>query len=108
MLTCGDPRVIQVCLDGLENILKVGESDSANGNQMTNFIEMADGVEKIHNLQMHENTEIYKKAYNIIDTYFSDDADGDGIDALGPQVDASGNYVFTDAGAVPQGGFTFN
>lgn len=75
LLTSGDSRVIQVALDGLENILKVGEMDrnvTGDGvNKMAEYIEVADGSDKIHQLQMHDNQEIYKKAYNIIDKYFN-------------------------------------
>ena len=87
LLTCGDPRVIQVSLDGLENILKVGEMDRAakgeENNGMALFIEMADGLDKIHQLQLHENQDIYNKAYGIIDKYFGGDED-EGIEGDGP------------------------
>lgn len=109
LLNCGDPRVIQVSLDGLENILKVGEMDKQGQtqNQMAMFIEMADGVDKIHQLQMHENAEIYKKAYNIIDKYFSEEEDE--VAGLEPEVDASGQFAFSGGEMnVPQGGFQFN
>ncbi|TXG70244.1 hypothetical protein EZV62_005179 [Acer yangbiense] len=32
LLICPDPRIVTVCLEGLENILKVGESDKSLGN----------------------------------------------------------------------------
>lgn len=64
LLVSMDNKIIQVALDGLENILKVGESDK-DANNGTNpyalYIEEAGGMLAIHNLQTHENNEIYKK-----------------------------------------------
>ena len=60
-------------LDGLENILKVGESDkelTGGANQYALFVEEAGGMLSIHNLQHHENLEIYKKCFHLMDTYF--------------------------------------
>lgn len=71
-----DNKIIQVALDGLENILKVGESDKeANGgtNLYAQFVEEAGGMITIHNLQHHENLEIYKKCFYIMDKYFPED-----------------------------------
>ena len=59
-----DNKIIQVALDGLENILKVGDMDKGmnNGtNPYALYIEEAGGMLAIHNLQTHENNEIYKK-----------------------------------------------
>ncbi|GAB7345647.1 hypothetical protein MBLNU457_3937t1 [Dothideomycetes sp. NU457] len=81
LLTCPDNKIIQVALDGLENILKVGDMDkeAAEGtgeaavNRYALFIEECGGMEKIHDCQNNSNEEIYMKAYNIIEKYFSDD-----------------------------------
>ncbi|KAK7204830.1 armadillo-type protein [Myxozyma melibiosi] len=76
LLTCMDNKIIQVALDGLENILKVGDEDKDmnNGvNLYAVYIEEAGGMEKIHATQQNENEEIYMKAYNIIDKYFSEE-----------------------------------
>ena len=70
-----DNKIIQVALDGLENILRVGEADRGDPpqlgiiNKYALFIEEASGMEKIHECQQNANQEIYKKAYTIIDTY---------------------------------------
>jgi importin subunit alpha-1 len=73
LLQSMDNKIIQVALDGLENILKVGEIDKeAAGpggvNQYAQFIEEAGGMVSIHNLQHHENLEIYKKCFYIMDS----------------------------------------
>jgi hypothetical protein len=59
----------------LENILKIGEMDKEMAgagavNQYAVFIEEAGGMVAIHNLQHHENLEIYKKCFYIMDKYF--------------------------------------
>ena len=70
-----DNKIIQVALDGLENILRVGEADRGippllgSINKYALFIEEANGMEKIHECQQNANQEIYKKAYHIIETY---------------------------------------
>lgn len=80
LLACPDNKIIQVALDGLENILKVGEMDkeaSGEGAEAINryalFIEECQGMEKIHDCQTNANEEIYMKAYSMIEKYFSDD-----------------------------------
>ncbi|KAH6563806.1 hypothetical protein BASA50_004518 [Batrachochytrium salamandrivorans] len=109
LLTCPDNKIIQVALDGIDNILKVGEMDEQEHhgvNQMAVFIEEAGGMEKIHELQMHENTEIYRKAYSIIDKYFNEENDESA--AIAPEVDQStGTFAFPSQVDVPQGGFHF-
>ncbi|KAF9580722.1 Importin alpha subunit (Karyopherin alpha subunit) (Serine-rich RNA polymerase I suppressor protein) [Lunasporangiospora selenospora] len=109
ILICMDNKIIQVALDGLENILKVGEIEKeATGglNQYSIYIEECGGMEKINNLQSHDNIDIYKKAYGIIDKYFAEQDDGD--TGLGPQLDSqTGNFAFNPA-AAPQEGFNFD
>ena len=80
LLQCPDNKIIQVALDGLENILKVGDMDKEapdspdpNVNHYALFIEEAGGMEKIHDCQNNINEEIYMKAFNIIGKYFSDE-----------------------------------
>ncbi len=106
LLSSADNKVIQVALDALDNILRVGEMELINGaNQMALTIEVAEGLEKINNLQFHDNEEIYKKAYHIIDKYFSNEDEETG---LAPEVDEAGQFTFAQEQMnVPQGGFTF-
>jgi hypothetical protein len=74
LLNSMDNRIIQVSLDALENILKVGEIDRARStsgqNDYAYLIEECGGMEKIHNAQQNANQEIYQKAYSIIETYY--------------------------------------
>uniref|UniRef100_A0ABI7WUW3 Importin subunit alpha n=1 Tax=Felis catus TaxID=9685 RepID=A0ABI7WUW3_FELCA len=75
LLTVKDAQVVQVVLDGLSNILKMAEDEAET---IANLIEECGGLEKIEQLQNHENEDIYKLAYEIIDQFFSsDDIDED-------------------------------
>ncbi|KAJ2141112.1 Importin subunit alpha-1, partial [Coemansia sp. RSA 637] len=77
-------------------------------NQYALFIEEAGGMDKIHNLQLHDNIEIYKKAYSIIDKYFSEEGEEDEDSELMPGVDQqTGQFNFEGDVSVPQGGFNF-
>lgn len=51
-------------------MLKMAESHVQD---VANLIEECDGLEKIEKLQNHENVEIYKLAYEIIEQHFSDE-----------------------------------
>ncbi|EME85735.1 uncharacterized protein MYCFIDRAFT_52824 [Pseudocercospora fijiensis CIRAD86] len=102
LLACPDNKIIQVALDGLENILKVGDMDkeAQDGsseppvNRFALFIEDCGGMEKIHDCQNNSNEEIYMKAYNIIEKYFSDE-DGDAdVNDLAPPQGQDGQFGF--------------
>ncbi|KAK9733759.1 hypothetical protein RND81_04G090500 [Saponaria officinalis] len=106
LLSCPDPRVVTVCLEGLENILKVGEAEKNLGttggvNVFAQAIEEADGLEKIENLQSHDNNEIYEKVVKLLETYWVEEDE----EAL-PAADGSQDG-FQLGGDVPQGGFNF-
>lgn len=113
LLACPDNKIIQVALDGLENILKVGEMDKeanagaadSNVNRYALFIEEAGGMEKIHDCQNNANEEIYMKAYNIIEKYFSDeDEAGADIEEVAPTANAQGYQLNAQQ---PSGQFNF-
>ncbi|KAG4176944.1 hypothetical protein ERO13_A11G276632v2 [Gossypium hirsutum] len=70
-----DLEVVTVCLQGLENIIKVEEADKNMGiiggvNLYAQMIDAAEGREKIEYLHYHDNTEIYKKAVEVLETYW--------------------------------------
>ncbi|KAI8835923.1 armadillo-type protein [Chytridium lagenaria] len=100
ILEVNDSKIIQVALDGLENILKIGEMDRpvhGGENYFARFIEEANGVDRIYNLQSHENSEIYKKSYGIISTYFGDEED----ENVGAGMNANtGTFTFPMDGAL--------
>ncbi|KAI9022238.1 armadillo-type protein [Phycomyces nitens] len=111
-----DNKIAQVCLDGLDNILKVGEMERANDpeghNRYALYIEECGGIEAIHQMQGHENTDVYKKAYNIIDRYFGDDEVGEEMVAdqgfhQQQQQQQQQQFSFQTDAHAPQGGFQF-
>ncbi|KRZ78943.1 Importin subunit alpha-4, partial [Trichinella papuae] len=71
-LNSRDVQVVQVILDGLNNILKMAGDEVE---VITQQIEDCGGLDHIETLQTHENEEIYKLAYEILDKYFTDDED---------------------------------
>lgn len=110
ILTSMDNKIILVALDGLDNILKVGDMEKVNTmdgiNPYSVMIEEYGGVEYIHSLQHHDNIDIYKKSYQLIDKYFNDD-EADNQDAeMFPQATNDGQFTFQQEQA-PQGGFNF-
>ena len=112
LLKCMDNKIIQVALDGLENILKIGEQDKeALGpgatNQYAMYIEECGGMVAIHALQNHENFDIYKKCFYIMDKYFPDDEEDQDTGIEAPQVNDTGAFAFPSSVAAPQTGFQF-
>ncbi|KAI8385011.1 armadillo-type protein [Radiomyces spectabilis] len=108
MLTSLDNKIIVVVLDGLDSILKAGELEKMNTldglNPYALLVEECGGVDYIHGLQSHENGEIYKKAYQLIDKYFSD-RDDEQDENMQPVVDTT-SFSFQQI-ETPQGGFNF-
>lgn len=103
LLTVKDAQVVQVVLDGLSNILKMAEDEAET---IANLIEECGGLEKIEQLQNHENEDIYKLAYEIIDQFFStDDIDEDA--SLVPEAIQGGTFGFNSSANVPTEGFQF-
>jgi len=78
LLVCPDSRIVAVCLEVLENFLKVGEAEKNFGNTgdvnlYAQMIDNNEGLEKIEHLRSHDNSEIYEKAVNILETYWLED-----------------------------------
>uniref|UniRef100_A0A8C8FNM9 Importin subunit alpha n=1 Tax=Oncorhynchus tshawytscha TaxID=74940 RepID=A0A8C8FNM9_ONCTS len=93
LLSVKDSQVVQVVLDGLKNVPHYGRDEAST---IAEIIEECGGLEKIENLQQHENEDIYKLAFEIIDQYFS----GDDIDedpSLIPEATQGGTFNFDPA-----------
>lgn len=95
LLTVNDAKIVSIALEGLENILKVGDSESketGTHNLMATYIAEAEGLTKIEELQQHENNEIYDKCIKILETYFGVE-DEEEMVGLAPEM-AEGGTTF--------------
>uniref|UniRef100_A0A8C9WUY7 Importin subunit alpha n=1 Tax=Scleropages formosus TaxID=113540 RepID=A0A8C9WUY7_SCLFO len=103
LLSVKDSQVVQVVLDGLKNILIMAGEEAST---IAEIIEECGGLEKIESLQQHENEDIYKLAFEIIDQYFS----GDDIDedpSLIPEATQGGTFNFDPASSLQTKKFKF-
>jgi len=106
LLDAKDSRIITVALEGLENILRVGQEEAQKSGQPVSeygqIIDQEGGLDKIEQLQNHQMNEIYEKAMKIIQKYFGFEDDDS---ALAPQTNNQQQFDF--AVNAPQGGFNF-
>ncbi|XP_030344951.1 importin subunit alpha-6 isoform X8 [Strigops habroptila] len=106
LLTVMDSKIVQVALNGLENILRLGEQESKQNGMGVNpycaLIEEAYGLDKIEFLQRHENQEIYQKAFELIEHYFGVEEEDSSI---APQVDESQQQFVFQQQEAPMEGF---
>ncbi|KAL3777238.1 hypothetical protein ACHAWO_006770 [Cyclotella atomus] len=103
LLTVNDAKIVTIALEGLENILKVGEDESKTTgahNEMATYIAEAEGLNKIEELQHHSNNDIYEKCVKILETYFGVDEEEE-MTGIAPTVDEGGNAF---AFSAPLGG----
>lgn len=100
LLSCKDTQVIQVVLDGIHSMLKLAGSQVE---QLANMIEECLGLDKIEALQNHENVEIYKLAFDIIEQYFSEDPDDTNLEP--PVVEST--FEFDQTTSIPSEGYKF-
>jgi HEAT repeat protein len=103
-LSCFDEATISICLDGLENILKLGSDVKifGNVNPFVQTIEECNGTAYLNNLVNHQNAGIYEKASSILDYFDNDDEVEDDI-----QPEVNQNQFGFGAGVNFQGGFKF-
>ena len=72
LLELNDEKTVCVVMDGLMNILSTA-AQQGEAEQICQMIEECDGLDKIENLQTHENEQVYKKALAIITTFFAEE-----------------------------------
>lgn len=108
LLNVHDARIVSVALEGLENILRVGQKEKdtcgAEYNDYARAIEAVGGLDKIESLQQHSNQEVYEKAVRILEVFFMADEEEE-IDGVVPD-NAGSQFGFGLSGA-PDGGFHF-
>ncbi|KAL1312926.1 hypothetical protein HN51_039503 [Arachis hypogaea] len=112
LLTCPDPRIVTVCLEGLDNILKVGEADKEMGhnggiNIFAQMVDECEGLDKIENLQTHDNNEIYERAVKILERYWAEDELEVEQSQNGGDGTQQGFSFGTNHPTLPPGGFNF-
>ncbi|XP_012505582.1 PREDICTED: importin subunit alpha-6 [Propithecus coquereli] len=101
LLTVMDSKIVQVALNGLENILRLSEQES-NNNTISICMLCVIGLDKIEFLQSHENQEIYQKAFDLIEHYFGVEEDDPSIV---PQVDENQQQFVFQQQEAPMDGF---
>eukprot|EP00554_Chaetoceros_debilis_P003005 CAMPEP_0194083734 /NCGR_PEP_ID=MMETSP0149-20130528/9733_1 /TAXON_ID=122233 /ORGANISM="Chaetoceros debilis, Strain MM31A-1" /LENGTH=540 /DNA_ID=CAMNT_0038766185 /DNA_START=100 /DNA_END=1722 /DNA_ORIENTATION=- len=67
IIDVADPKILMIALEAIDAILKVGKQ---SGRDYMGFVDECDGLDKIENLQEHENHNVYDKAVYIIEQYF--------------------------------------
>jgi importin subunit alpha-2 len=104
LLAAKDDKTVGVVLDGVSNILATAEK-LAEVDKVAMMVEECGGLDKIEQLQAHENEVIYHKALQIIENFFPD---GDELDdEVAPKAGET-NFEFSAAeSAVPGAGFQF-
>ncbi|XP_022847365.1 probable disease resistance protein RXW24L isoform X3 [Olea europaea var. sylvestris] len=94
-------HVIKICLEGLENILKLGEAEKNQGNPedvnvFAQMIEDAGGLQKIKNLQTHDYSKISRIAVKILVTYWHQEGNNDEDDNDDDSDDGGGVTMTAD------------
>lgn len=124
LLNVMDSKIVQVALNGLDNILKAGELHNTKPNPYAVLIEecygkyntiaqrqdhinlnysIRAGLDKIEFLQSHEIKEIYQKSFFIIEQYFGSEEEDTRV---APSSD-NNQYQFSADQSVPMGGYHF-
>lgn len=107
LLTVMDAKIVHVALNGLENILRLGEQDAKQNNGTNPYavmIEECFGLDRIEFLQSHKNREIYQKAFDMIEKYFGTEEEDK---AVAPQVDENMQQYQFNTNNAQMGGFEF-
>lgn len=103
LLDSHDAKLLLVLMDALYNILKCAEK-LGQVDRVGQMIEECGGVDKLEELQNHENMDIYKKALEIVERFFSADEDPLAEDEVTSTNEA---FQFNDNNSMPDGGFSF-
>lgn len=98
LLEVKDTKTLIVILDALTNILQAAWR-LEELERVCFLIDECGGVEKIENLQLHENPDIYATVSEMIEKYFGEDEEEGACNE-------EGTFKFTE-GSAPNGGFSF-
>mmetsp|Transcript_18406 Transcript_18406/g.34131 ORF Transcript_18406/g.34131 Transcript_18406/m.34131 type:complete len:571 (+) Transcript_18406:132-1844(+) len=98
LLTVNDVKIVTIALEGLENILKVGEdeaTDTGSHNQMSTYVAEAEGLNKIEELQQHSNNDIYQKCIKILETFFGVDEEEEMANIAPDMAEGGNQFAFS-------------
>lgn len=98
LLSCDESKIVLVALEGIENILRVGDKlndKERDENPFAIRVENEGGIEKLEVLEYHRNTNVNRKASHILKMFF-EEIDGASEDTtLAPGIDESaGQFEF--------------
>lgn len=71
LLDAKDSRTVRVVLNGIANIFQVAEIRGGVDNLCLMFEEIG-ALDRLEMLQNHENEEVYKKAFELVEKYFTE------------------------------------
>ncbi|XP_076466336.1 importin subunit alpha-5-like [Babylonia areolata] len=104
LLSAKDTKIILVILDAISNICNMAKG-MTQLDSLCQHLEELGAVDKIEQLQEHENQNVYKAAQGLIDNYFGAE-DEDGAIAA-PEVGEDNTFQFSEQQCVPSEGFNF-
>ena len=114
MLESNDPAVQKLMLEALGNLLAAGEELGKHAKGENLFVaafDEAEGIDKLEQLQEHENEDVYDAAVELLEKYFGEDDTED--QNLAPNTAANGGFAFglqnnvTPLGVSAQPAFAF-
>ena len=71
LFACVDPQMLTLCLDTLERLFRASsDGASVSREHLTHVIEECGGLDKLEQLQKHENEKIYDKVSKLLQRYF--------------------------------------
>jgi len=104
MLKVAEAKILQVCLDGLKNMLTIAMKLN-NLEWMACTIEQCGGLDAIEELQQHDNEDVFNMAQGIIDVFFNaEEEDEDENVAPETQTTDDGQNFFQFGGGDADGG----
>lgn len=69
-----EPKILVVAMEAIENIFRIGEKEFINEDGQNLFaleFELCGGVDRLEELQLHKNHQVYEKAIGILETYYA-------------------------------------